>query len=234
MERKNGDWLSCLSASFLDLIKDIGAQLAIASIFTVAFVVGSYARSQSFGGYDPRTWSYDQAGDMLISPSDLAPDARDSDQPKWSRIPPEVVRFDEAQPKGSLVIKISERRLYYVLGNGTALKYAVGVGKEGFSWAGRDKISSKRRWPAWSPSAGMRKREAASGRVLPTRVEGGLNNPLGARALYIGNTLYRIHGTNQPWTVGQATSSGCIRMTNEDVVDLFERVGIGARVTVRP
>ena len=203
---------------------------AVAAILLVSAYTAS---AQSTGGYDPRTWSYDPTGDMVISPSGQEADTAYSTQPKWSPIPREIVRFSEAQPKGSIVINTSERRLYYVLGDGRALKYAVGVGKEGFSWAGRDRISSKRHWPDWRPPAEMRKREAASGRVLPARVEGGPNNPLGARALYIGSTLYRIHGTNQPWTVGQANSSGCIRMTNEDVIDLYERVGIGAHVIVR-
>ena len=203
------------------------------AVAAILLATADIAPAQSNGGYDPRTWSYDPEGDMLISPSGQESDTGYSAQPKWSPIPREVVRFGEAQPKGSIVINTSERRLYYVLGDGTALKYAVGVGKEGFSWAGRDEISSKRHWPDWRPPAEMRQREAASGRVLPARVEGGPNNPLGARALYIGSTLYRIHGTNQPWTVGQANSSGCIRMTNEDVIDLYERVGIGARVIVR-
>lgn len=186
------------------------------------------------GDYDPRTWSYDQEQGILNSPPVLEQDAEHAPSPEWMPIAPEVVRFTEAQPKGLIVINTSERRLYYVLGNGTALKYAVGVGKEGFSWAGRDRISSKRHWPDWRPPAEMRQREAAKGRVLPARVEGGPNNPMGARALYIGDTLYRIHGTNQAWTVGQANSSGCIRMTNEDVIDLYERVDVGAPVIVRP
>jgi lipoprotein-anchoring transpeptidase ErfK/SrfK len=217
--------------SALRLVTGRGIALLFgAAIVLVATVSGAHAQS---GSYDPRTWSYDQAGNMVIAPSAEGSEAGYSSPPEWSPIPREVVRFAEAQPKGSIVINTSERRLYYVLGDGTALKYAVGVGKEGFNWAGRDSISSKRHWPDWRPPAEMRTREAANGRVLPARVEGGPNNPLGARALYIGSTLYRIHGTNQPWTVGQANSSGCIRMTNEDVIDLYERVKIGAQVIVR-
>ncbi|TIO09527.1 MAG: L,D-transpeptidase [Mesorhizobium sp.] len=170
---------------------------------------------------------------MLISPSYSEPDSGYVDNPDRAPIPREVVASSEAEPKGSIVINTSERRLYYLMGNGKALRYAVGVGKEGLSWSGRDRISSKRQWPDWRPPAEMVAREAANGRELPRYVEGGPNNPLGARALYIGSTLYRIHGTNQPWTVGQANSSGCIRMTNEDVIDLFERVDVGAQVIVR-
>lgn len=200
----------------------------IASIFLLAAVVTSLAQS---GGYDPRTWSYDPHSHVLVSPSEEV--GRPAAVPQWHSIPKEVVRFAESLPAGSVVIDTRERRLYYVLGGGKALKYAVGVGKEGFAWSGTDTISSKRHWPDWRPPAEMRTREAARGRLLPARVEGGPDNPLGARALYIGHTLYRIHGTNQPWTVGQANSSGCIRMTNDDVIDLYERVAIGARVIVR-
>jgi len=191
------------------------------------------AQAQSNDGYDPRSWTYDQARNVLVSPS--APD-QTSDEgtlPARSVIPRQVVNFSEAQPKGSIVINTTERRLYYMLGDGKALRYAVGVGKEGLEWSGRDTISSKKDWPDWRPPAEMRSREASKGRFLPSRVEGGPNNPLGARALYIGNTLYRVHGTNQPWTVGQANSSGCIRMTNEDVIDLYDRVKIGAQTIVR-
>ncbi|MDG4884026.1 L,D-transpeptidase [Mesorhizobium sp. WSM4884] len=191
------------------------------------------AQGQSNSGYDPRSWGYDQTRNVLISPS--APDQPPGGEkrPAWSAIPKEVVDFGEVQPKGSIVINTTERRLYYILGNGKALRYAVGVGKEGLEWSGRDTISGKKDWPDWQPPAEMRSREASKGRFLPVRVAGGPNNPLGARALYIGNTLYRVHGTNQPWTVGQANSSGCIRMTNEDVIDLYDRVKIGAQIIVR-
>jgi len=209
----------------------VTAKKILGAIVLITAIVPAHA--QSNGGYDPRSWTYDQARNVLVSPS--APDqaAGDEIQPEWSAIPKQVVSFAEVQPKGSIVINTTERRLYFVLGDGKALRYAVGVGKEGFEWSGRDTISSKKDWPDWRPPAEMRSREASKGRILPAHVEGGPNNPLGARALYIGNTLYRIHGTNQPWTVGQANSSGCIRMTNEDVIDLYERVKIGARVTVR-
>lgn len=191
------------------------------------------AQAQSNSGYDPRSWTYDPARNVLVSPA--APDQTSDGEirPEWSAIPREIVHFSEAQPKGSIVINTTERRLYYILGNGRALRYTVGVGKEGLEWSGRATISSKKNWPDWRPPAEMRSREASKGRFLPAHVEGGPNNPLGARALYIGNTLYRVHGTNQPWTVGQANSSGCIRMTNEDVIDLYDRVKIGAQIIVR-
>jgi lipoprotein-anchoring transpeptidase ErfK/SrfK len=149
-----------------------------------------------------------------------------------SPIPRQVVNYDGRHGPNTIVVNTSERRLYYTLGNGKAVKYGVGVGREGFTWAGTNRISRKAEWPGWTPPPQMIRREAAQGRILPAYMPGGPENPLGARALYIGSSLYRIHGTNQPWTIGQAMSSGCIRMANEDVVDLYERVGVGTRVVV--
>lgn len=151
-----------------------------------------------------------------------------------SPIPRKKVKFDPSMPEGVIVIETSERRLYYTLGGGKAIRYAVGVGREGFEWAGTNKISRKAEWPGWTPPAVMRARvKRETGRVLPAYQPGGPDNPLGARAMYIGSSIYRIHGTNQPWTIGQAMSSGCIRMANEDVIDLYKRAGIGTKVIVR-
>jgi len=143
--------------------------------------------------------------------------------------PREVVSFSEKLPAGSIVISTSQRRLYYVTGEGKALRYAIAVGKEGYAWAGTSTVSSKREWPSWSPPPDMRRRKPE----LPAYMPGGKDNPLGARALYLGDTLYRIHGTNEPWLMGTAESSGCIRMTNDDVIDLYNRTRIGATVIVR-
>jgi lipoprotein-anchoring transpeptidase ErfK/SrfK len=143
--------------------------------------------------------------------------------------PREVVSFSENLPAGSIVISTSQRRLYYLMGNGKALRYAIAVGKEGYAWAGTSTVSSKREWPSWTPPPEMRKRKPD----LPAFMPGGKDNPLGARALYLGDTLYRIHGTNEPWYMGSAQSSGCIRMTNDDVIDLYGRTKIGATVIVR-
>ncbi|MCR4268615.1 L,D-transpeptidase [Nitratireductor sp. ZSWI3] len=153
----------------------------------------------------------------------------------WSdaAIRPEVVPFAEQVPAGSIVIDTGQRRLFHVQGDGTAVRYGIGVGREGFAWRGRERISRKAEWPAWRPPAEMIRREAAEGRLLPTVMEGGPDNPLGARALYLGSTLFRIHGTNQPWTIGKAVSSGCIRMINDDVVALYNQVKIGTLVIVR-
>ena len=133
---------------------------------------------------------------------------------------------------GSIVVRTPERALYYVLPSGEALRYDVGVGKEGFQWSGNAKIVMKKEWPSWRPPQQMIEREAAKGHYIPEFMEGGPDNPLGARALYIGGTMFRIHGTNNAASIGGAVSSGCIRMMNTDVIDLYERVKVGSRVYV--
>jgi lipoprotein-anchoring transpeptidase ErfK/SrfK len=149
-----------------------------------------------------------------------------------STIPRKTVDYDGPFHVNTIVIDTSERRLYYIFAEGKALKYGVGVGREGFQWSGVEYISRKAEWPGWTPPPEMIAREKKKGRILPAFMEGGPNNPLGARALYIGGTIYRIHGSNEPWTMGQAVSSGCIRMTNDDVTHLYERVKVGTRVVV--
>ncbi len=145
---------------------------------------------------------------------------------------PQMVAYETGEKPGTIVIDTNNRFLYFVTGNGEARRYGVGVGKPGFEWAGEHKITRKAEWPNWTPPKEMIAREAAKGHYLPARMDGGPQNPLGARAVYLGSTLYRIHGTNAPWTIGYAVSSGCIRMRNEDVVDLYERVNVGTKVVV--
>ena len=140
----------------------------------------------------------------------------------------EEVSYETTHAPGTIVVDTEERRLYLVLENGRALRYGVGVGKPGFEWGGVQRVSMKREWPDWRPPAQMLRRRPDLPRYMP----GGVENPLGARALYLGNTLYRIHGSNEPETIGDAVSSGCIRMTNDDVTDLYDRVKVGARVVV--
>jgi len=139
------------------------------------------------------------------------------------------VSFNEKYRKGTIIIDTSERKLYLVTGPGKAIAYGVGVGRAGFQWSGTNHITRKAKWPGWTPPAEMRQREP----WLPKYMPGGPRNPLGARALYIGSTLYRIHGTNAAHTIGLAVSSGCIRMLNREVIDLYNRVKVGARVIVR-
>ncbi len=139
-----------------------------------------------------------------------------------------TVGFDGNYAPGTIVIRTAERRLYLVMDGGRALRYGIGVGRDGFRWAGTHRVSAKREWPGWTPPAQMLRRRPD----LPRHMPGGIENPLGARALYLGSTLYRIHGSNEPETIGQAVSSGCFRMTNDDVTDLYDRVPVGAKVVV--
>jgi lipoprotein-anchoring transpeptidase ErfK/SrfK len=143
-----------------------------------------------------------------------------------------IVEFPTDLPRGTVIVKTGERHLYYVMHDGRAIMYSVGVGREGFTWQGRAAVSRKAEWPDWRPPREMIQREAEFGMTIPKFVAGGPDNPLGARAIYIGNTEYRIHGTSQPWSIGQAVSSGCIRMTNEEVIDLYKRVDVGTPVVV--
>ena len=142
----------------------------------------------------------------------------------------QVVSYSTGEAPGTIVIDTPHTFLYLVLGNGKALRYGIGVGREGFTWSGTQTISRKAEWPDWYPPAEMIARQP----YLPRFVAGGPNNPLGARALYLGHSEYRIHGTNDPSTIGHRVSSGCIRLTNQDITDLFGRVGVGTRVVVLP
>jgi lipoprotein-anchoring transpeptidase ErfK/SrfK len=149
------------------------------------------------------------------------------------RLPPEYERklvfFRSPERPGTIVIDTSERALFLVLKETLALRYSIGVGRQGFEWKGLLRVSRKAEWPDWHPPTEMIERQP----YLPRFMAGGLGNPLGARALYLGNTVYRIHGTNQPHTIGEAVSSGCFRLVNDDVIDLYERVQVGTRVVVR-
>ena len=141
-----------------------------------------------------------------------------------------TVDYRTREPAGTIIIDTPNTYLYLVLGNGKAMRYGIGVGREGFTWAGAERISRMAEWPDWHPPVEMIERQP----YLPRFMAGGPGNPLGARALYLGKTLYRIHGTNQPSTIGTFVSSGCIRLTNEDVTDLYYRVQVGTRVVVMP
>jgi lipoprotein-anchoring transpeptidase ErfK/SrfK len=140
-----------------------------------------------------------------------------------------TVNFSGPYAPGTIYINTAERRLYLVLGNGQALRYGIGVGRDGFRWSGTHRISAKKEWPSWTPPSQMLARRPD----LPRHMSGGIDNPLGARAMYLGSTLYRIHGSNEPETIGQAVSSGCFRMTNDDVTDLYNRVSVGTTVIVK-
>ena len=145
-----------------------------------------------------------------------------------SAIPRQTVNYSGRHRAGTIVISTRERRLYLVQPGGKAIKYGIGVGRPGFQWGGVKHVSRKAEWPGWTPPPQMLRRRPD----LPRHMKGGIGNPLGARALYLGSSLYRIHGSNEPDTIGQAVSSGCIRMTNKDVIDLYKRVRVGTRVVV--
>ncbi|MBR1160205.1 L,D-transpeptidase family protein [Bradyrhizobium elkanii] len=162
----------------------------------------------------------------------LPPDEQPEDAP--AQLPPNLrrqeVSFATKEPAGTIVVDTSNTYLYYILGNGRAIRYGVRVGRDGFTWTGVQKITRKAEWPDWHPPTEMIERQP----YLPRFMAGGPGNPLGARAMYLGSTVYRIHGTNQPSTIGKFVSSGCIGMLNEDVSDLFERAKVGTRVVVLP
>jgi len=141
----------------------------------------------------------------------------------------QVVDFESNLAVGSVLVDTSDFFLYYILGDGKALRYGVGVARKGFEWRGRNRVTRKAEWPGWTPPAAMRKRQPG----LPAYMPGGLDNPLGARAMYLGSTLYRLHGTSDTNSIGRAVSSGCIRLMNDDVIDLYERVRVGALVVVQ-
>jgi lipoprotein-anchoring transpeptidase ErfK/SrfK len=166
-------------------------------------------------------------------PQQQMPQAQEPDQPGIDlpdNLQRQIVGYRGNEAAGTIIIDTPHTYLYLVLGGGRAIRYGIGVGREGFTWSGIQAISKKSEWPDWYPPAEMIARQP----YLPRFVGGGPGNPLGARAMYLGNTAYRIHGTNDPSTIGHRVSSGCIRMTNEDVTDLYSRVGLGTKVVVLP
>ncbi|MCP3405137.1 L,D-transpeptidase [Bradyrhizobium sp. CCGB01] len=204
---------------------------------TALLTVPFSAQAQTFGyaPMQPQGYLQDQATYPrgYASPQGYAsgePQAADEDAALPDRLRKQIVSFDRSEPAGTIVIDTGNTYLYYVLGNGRAIRYGVGVGREGFTWAGVQTVSRKAEWPDWHPPAEMIARQP----YLPRFVAGGPGNPLGARAMYLGSSEYRIHGTNDPTTIGKFVSSGCIRLTNEDVSDLFSRVNVGTKVVVLP
>jgi lipoprotein-anchoring transpeptidase ErfK/SrfK len=172
-------------------------------------------------GGDPR--------DMAAFPPEVRPETGPNKElaPQFRRT---LVDYRTKEPAGTIIVDTPNTYLYLVLGDGKALRYGVGVGREGFTWSGAERVTRMAEWPDWNPPEEMIVRQP----YLPRFMAGGETNPLGARALYLGNTIYRIHGTNQPSTIGTFVSSGCIRLINEDVEDLYSRVQVGTRVVVLP
>jgi lipoprotein-anchoring transpeptidase ErfK/SrfK len=198
--------------------------LAFAGALLLSSSILSAADAQSLG-YAPQQQSAFPQGYVADDPA-----AQNEDSVLPDRLRRQVVNFDSREAPGTIIIDTGNTVLYYVLGGGRAIRYGVGVGRQGFTWAGVQTISRKAEWPDWYPPSEMIARQP----YLPRFVAGGPGNPLGARAMYLGASEYRIHGTNDPTTIGKFVSSGCIRMTNEDVSDLFSRVNVGTRVVVLP
>jgi lipoprotein-anchoring transpeptidase ErfK/SrfK len=167
---------------------------------------------------------YAHAGHAMPDPVEVDPRRLPPD-PKFLK---QVVPYSGKEKPGTVVIDTSQRFLFLVQNDGTALRYGIGVGRDGFTWNGVKTVTAKKEWPDWRPPEEMLQRRPD----LPGFMAGGPENPLGARAMYLGSSLYRIHGSNEPWTIGQAVSSGCFRLRNEDVIDLYDRVKVGARVVV--
>lgn len=188
-----------------------------------------FAATRSADAYTKKFWDPDQQKYLIWDSENPHPGGPSRDYTPILRM---KVSYKGPYPPDTIVVDTSERRLYYVMEKGRAMKYGIGVGRDGFTWSGADSISRKAEWPGWTPPEVMIRREAARGHKLPRYMEGGVGNPLGARALYIGHRIYRIHGTSEPWTIGKAVSSGCIRLTNDDIIDLYERVDVGTKVVV--
>ncbi|MCP3447101.1 L,D-transpeptidase [Bradyrhizobium sp. CCGUVB14] len=212
--------------------RSFSPRVVTACAFATALLTVPFAAQAQTLGYvpmQPQAYPQDQIYSSQGYASE-APRAADEDAALPDRLRRQIVSFDRNEPAGTIVIDTANTYLYYVLGNGRAMRYGVGVGREGFTWSGVQSISRKAEWPDWHPPAEMIARQP----YLPRFVAGGPGNPLGARAMYLGTSEYRIHGTNDPTTIGKFVSSGCIRLTNEDVSDLFSRVNVGARVVVLP
>ena len=196
--------------------------------YTVSALVGAALLAGPASAYEVDPLSGEPLMGWGSTRAIASPTGEAMSRPQASVMTRQVVRFEGNYAPGTIVVSTSQRRLYFVTGTGQAVQYGIGVGRPGFTWAGTMSVSMKREWPDWRPPAAMLKRRPD----LPRHMKGGIDNPLGARAMYLGSSIYRIHGSNEPETIGQAVSSGCIRMTNEDVTDLYDRVRVGARVVV--
>lgn len=217
--------------TFSVLRRSFSPRVVTACAFATALLTVPFAaQAQTFGYAPMQPQVYQQDQSYSHGYTSETPQAADEDTALPDRLRRQIVSFDRNEPAGTIVIDTANTYLYFVLGNGRAIRYGVGVGREGFTWSGVQSISRKAEWPDWHPPAEMIARQP----YLPRFVAGGPGNPLGARAMYLGSSEYRIHGTNDPTTIGKFVSSGCIRLTNEDVTDLFNRVNVGTKVVVLP
>jgi lipoprotein-anchoring transpeptidase ErfK/SrfK len=209
---------------------------ALWAALATTMICATPALSQSLAIHETRSFPSSIFGEVL--PAERAapryetavPADHEVDSPMPAHLRRQIVNYPTREAPGTIVIDTPNTYLYYMLGGGRAVRYGIGVGREGFTWAGVQSIARKQEWPDWHPPQEMIDRQP----YLPRFMAGGPGNPLGARAMYLGNSLYRIHGTNAPSTIGQRVSSGCIRLTNADVQDLYDRVSLGAKVVVLP
>ena len=201
--------------------------LGAALLLSPALLASASAQLLGYASNAPMPFPSDN---MMVAPAQPADEDDGSASVVPERLKRAIVAFSTSEAPGTIVIDTGNTHLYYVLGRGRAVRYGVGVGREGFTWSGVQTVSRKTEWPDWHPPAEMIARQP----YLPRFVAGGPGNPLGARAMYLGSSVYRIHGTNDPSTIGKFVSSGCIRLTNGDVADLFSRVTIGTKVVVLP
>jgi lipoprotein-anchoring transpeptidase ErfK/SrfK len=207
----------------------LNSRLAAAAFGALA--IGTFAFSGSAAAAPVQLFPFFNAPAQVAPPLQAAPsDDEDTVREMPARLKRQVVNYATREAPGTIIIDTPNTYLYYVLGGGQAIRYGIGVGREGFTWSGVQTVTKKAEWPDWTPPAEMIARQP----YLPRYMAGGPGNPLGARAMYLGGTIYRIHGTNAPHTIGTRVSSGCLRLTNEDVTDLYSRVHVGTKVIVLP
>jgi lipoprotein-anchoring transpeptidase ErfK/SrfK len=206
-------------------IRTLRSGLALAAAAGTLFATSAAANPLALFPFAPFP-----APQIQAAPQAQAPEVGEEAVEIPARFKRQVVSYATHEAPGTIVIDTPNTYLYFVLGNGKAVRYGIGVGREGFTWAGVKTVERKAEWPDWVPPAEMLERQP----YLPRFMAGGPGNPLGARAMYLSGSVYRIHGTNQPATIGGRVSSGCIRMTNDDVADLYERVKLGTKVVVLP
>jgi lipoprotein-anchoring transpeptidase ErfK/SrfK len=215
------------------MINSLKANTRRAAVALGALAIGAVAFSGSAGAAPLSLFPFIMTPPVQAAPPVQAQPQVDEDGVAIeipARLRRQVVNYTTREAPGTIIIDTPNTYLYLVMGNGQAMRYGIGVGRDGFTWAGTQSITKKAEWPDWTPPPEMIARQP----YLPRQMAGGPGNPLGARAMYLGGTIYRIHGTNAPGTIGTRVSSGCIRLTNEDVADLYSRVNVGTKVIVLP
>jgi lipoprotein-anchoring transpeptidase ErfK/SrfK len=215
------------------MIKSKGCAMNTIKLFKTAAAIATVVAATMFASEasaNPFFLFGDAGQAYAYAPDERAMPRQQDSYDQSSRLRRQVVDYRTSEAPGTIIIDTPNTYLYLVMGNGKAMRYGIGVGREGFTWSGTQTVTRKSEWPDWTPPAEMIARQP----YLPRYMAGGPGNPMGARAMYLGNTIYRIHGTNDPSTIGGHVSSGCIRLTNDDVTDLYSRVNLGTKVVVLP